>query len=201
MFKKSFFTTLLLLGSAAAQADVSVFSVLPGDFKVTYGAREASLSPMQGLSLSNSDPLLELSIVDDKGVKVLQRSVANNRHWVLGPGKDGQPVLTEAGYLSDQGKSPLKAVSFFNATGYSVIVDMFAKKGEDSLTDVKIGKNEAAGPYELGPGSFKMFVKDEGGNPIGECYSFVNAGNFYLIYRKRPILYDLESLGTILPNK
>lgn len=191
----------LLLSGSAAWADVEVFSTFPNDMTVRYSSaggesREATLTSMQAASLSSADKPLELTVLDDQGNKVFQGTAANHRYWVLSPGKNGQAALTEAG-STRPGPNPPKAVSFFNANGFPIILEMFAIKGEDNLTDVAVGANEATGPYELPEGTFQLFLKDAGGNPIGKSYSYVQAGNFYLIYRKRPTLYDLEKLGTV----
>jgi hypothetical protein len=58
----------------------------------------------------------------------------------------------------------------------------------------------ASTPLDIPSATFNINLKDEGGNPIGKSYSRVRGGHFYLIYRKRDTLYDLEMLGTI-PNK
>ena len=52
----------------------------------------------------------------------------------------------------------------------------------------------------MAPVTMKVFVKDEVGNPIGTSYTNVMHGQYYLVYRRRPTLYDLVKLGFILPK-
>jgi hypothetical protein len=194
----------VLLTSSLARADVHLFSVLAGEVQIRYGPpggtmREASLGSMQEVSLSGADPVWELTVQDEQGARLYQGSLANHRYWVLGPGKKSPAALTEVG--ATQVPHPLKAVAFYNANNYPVILEMFALKGEEALVDVQVGAHEAAGPYQLAEGTFKLYLKDEGGNPIGQSYSYVNPGRFYLVYRKRATLYDVVKLGEIPSGK
>ena len=189
---------LFLLLSAAARADISIFSVYPGDMTIRSGDRETSIGSMAGITLPTSDKL-ELTVLDDKGTQVYQGSAANNRFLVLCPGKGGQATLTEAGVLNGGEQKPQKSIGFFNATGFPIGLALFPAIGDDGIElELKLGTNELVGPYELPEGKFKINVRDEGGNPIGKSYSDVYAGKFYLIYRKRQTLYDLEKLGIVL---
>lgn len=200
MITRKSLATLLLI-SAAGRADVQVFSTFPNDMTVRYQSvsgesRQATLSSMQATSLSSPDKPLQLTVLDAQGNIVFQGQAANHRYFVLSPAKERPAALTEAG-STRPGPNPPKVVNFFNANGFPVILEMFAITGDDRLTNLTVGANEASGPSKLPEGTFRLFLKDEGGNPIGKCYSYVKTGNFYLIYRKRPTLFDLEQLGTV----
>lgn len=189
---------LFLLLSAAAQADISVFSVYPGDMTLRVGERDTSIGTMTPVTLPASDKL-EVTVLDDQGTQLYKGSAANNRFLVLCPGKNGQATLTEAGVLNAGTQQPQKSIGFFNATGFPIGLDLFPAIGDDGIElELKLATNELVGPYELPEGKFKINVRDEGGNPIGKSYSDVYAGKFYLIYRKRPTLYDLEKLGIVM---
>jgi len=189
---------LFLLLSAAARADISVFSVYPGDMTIRYGERDTNIGTMAAVTLPASDKL-EVIVLDDKGAQIYKGSVANNRFLVLCPGKNGQAILTDAGALNAGNQQPEKSIGFFNATGFPIRLDLFPAIGDDGIElELKLGSNDLVGPYELPEGKFKINVRDEGGNPIGKSYSDVYAGKFYLIYRKRQTLYDLEKLGIVM---
>lgn len=199
-------TVCCLLLTSCAYADVSLFSTLPGGATIRYGKpggemREASVGSMESTSLSISDPTFEITVQDDKDLKVYQGTATNNRYLVLGPGKNGQAAVSEAGLLNDQGRTPLKAVGFFNATGYPISVSLYALSGEETLLDVKLPAHEAAGPFELDDATYKVFLHDEGGNPIGQAYSYARPGRYFLIFRKRGTLFDLEKLGSVVSKK
>jgi hypothetical protein len=185
---------LLMVGLAAA--DTTIYSACPGEMTLKCGERELNVSSMGTATLSGS----EVTVVDDKGTQVCKGPLLNNRFYVLAPAKNGQAALLDAGASSDGGKEPLKAIGFYNCTGYPMILEMYAISTDDNLTDVKVGPNELVGPYELPTSTYKLFLKDEGGNPIGTSYNNVKPGQFYLVYRKHDNLYDVERLGTILPK-
>ena len=187
-----------LLLTVAAPADISVFSTYPGDMTIRVGERDTSIGTMAAVTLPASDKL-EVTVLDDQGVQLYKGSAANNRFLVLCPGKNGQATLTDAGALNGGNLQPQKSIGFFNATGFPIGLDLFPAIGDDGIElELKLGTNELVGPYELPEGKFKINVRDEGGNPIGKSYSDVYAGKFYLIYRKRQTLYDLEKLGIVL---
>lgn len=181
--------------AGAAWADVSLYSTLP--VTVRYEGREAGLGAMESTTLSCSDKAVEVTVVDEQGAEVFKGPLTNHRYWVLGPDRK----LREAGFTSNLGRTPLKAVGFFNATGIPITVSLFAISGEERLEDVKVGVSEVVGPYELPEATFKVFLHDEGENPIGQAYSYAKPGRFYLIYRKSGTLYELEALGSTLPSK
>lgn len=187
---------LLLLLGGLAWADASVYSACPGDMTLRCGDREVSVGSRQSVSLNGS----EITVVDDKGAQVFKGPLVNNRFYVLCPGKNGQTSLLEAGAASDDGKEPLKAIGFFNATGYGLQLAMFSISGDEELTGVDVAPNQVSGAFELPPVTYKLFIRDEGGNPIGTSYTNVKAGRFYLVYHRRDNLYDVEKLGFIMPK-
>ncbi|MFN8610436.1 MAG: hypothetical protein U0931_23055 [Vulcanimicrobiota bacterium] len=187
---------LLLLLTRLAGADVTVYSACPGEMTLKSGEREVTVNSMGSTSLGAA----EVTVLDDKGAPVGKGNLLNNRFYVLAPAKNGQAALLDAGATSDGGKEPLKAIGFFNATRIPVILEMYAVAGDENLTDVKVGPNELVGPYELPSATFKVYVKDEGSNPIGTSYNNVKPGQFYLLYHKHDTLYDVERLGTIVPK-
>lgn len=187
---------LLLLLSGLAAADVTVYSACSGDMTLKSGDREVGIGSMGTASLSSS----EVTVVDDQGAQVCKAPLTNNRYYVLAPGKNGQACLLDAGANSDGGKEPLKAIGFYNSLKFPIILELYALTTDDNLTDIKVDPGQVVGPYELPQNTYKVFVKDEGGNPIGTSYNNVLPGRFFSIYHKHDALYDVEKLGTILPK-
>lgn len=186
---------LLLLLGGLARADVTVYSGCPGEMTLKSGEREVSLGSMGTTNLSPADVI----VLNDKGQQVGKGSLQDHHFYVLAPGKNGQATVLDAGANNDGGKEPLKAIGFYNSLSFPIILEMYAVSGGDeNLTDVKVGAHEVVGPYELPSGTFKVFVKDEGMNPIGTSYNNVKPGQFYLLYHKHDALYDVERLGSIL---
>ncbi|MBS2037426.1 hypothetical protein JST97_20725 [bacterium] len=186
----------LLFLSGLARAEVTVYSACPGEMTLKCGDKDISVGSMGTTSLNAS----EVTVLNDQGTQVCKGNLQDRRFYVLAPNKNGQAALLDAGASQDGGKEPLKAIGFYNSLSYPVILEMYAISGDDNLTDVKVGPNEVVGPYELPAATFKVFVKDEGLNPLGTSYNNVKPGQFYLLYHKHDALYDVERLGTILPK-
>ena len=188
---------LFLLLAGLARADVSVYSACPGDMTLKSGDREVSVGSRQSVNLSGS----EVTVVNDQGLQVFKGPLVNNKFYVLCQGKYGKTSLLEAGSASDGGKEHSTAIGFFNALGFGLQLEMFSVSGGDEeLTGIAVGPNQVSGAFELEPFTYKLFLKDEGGNPIGTSYTNVKPGQFYLVYHRRDNLYDVEKLGVILPK-
>ena len=191
----------ILWTGAPVRADVKIYSAMAGGVKLRYSVpggqvREAEVGPMQQTTLSCSEKQLELVVQDEKGADLGKTTLVNQRYFVLGPGKDGKAALTPAGE-SEAGRSLSKSVQIFNATGYAMSVKFYPIDDEESVAEATLPANQACAPCPLPDGTFKLYLKDEGGNPMGKAYSYVKPGHFYVIFRKRGTLYDLESLGSL----
>ena len=185
----------LLLGGLAG-AEINVVSVYANDVTLRCGDKETSASSMQPVMVEGT----EMTVLDEQGKEIFKGPLSKDRFYVIGPGKNGQAVLTDAGATQAGGKEPVKACGFFNAAGYPIGLEMYAISGDETLSGVQVGANELSAPYEMDPVTMKVFVKDEVGNPIGTSYSNVKHGQYYLVYRRRPTLFDLVKLGLILPK-
>lgn len=187
---------LFLLLGGLAQAEIKVVSVYPNEVTLRCGDRDTTASSMQVTSVEGS----EMTVLDDKGTEIYKGPLSKDRFYVIAPGKDGKAVLTDAGATQTGGKQPLQSCGFFNGAGYPIGLEMYAISGEETLSGVKVGTNALSEVYEMDPVTMKAFIKDEVGNPIGTSYSNVLPGNYYLVYRRRPTLFDLVKLGQILPK-
>lgn len=185
-----------LLLAGLARADISVYSACPNDMTLKSGDREVSVGSRQSVSLTGS----EVTVVNDQGAEVFRGPLVNNKFYVLCSGKDGKASLLDAGLVNDGGKEHSKAIGFFNAVGYGIQLEMFSVSGDEELTGVAVGTNQISATFDLDPVTYKLFLKDEGGNPIGTSYTNVKPGQFYLVYHRRDNLYDVEKLGVILPK-
>jgi hypothetical protein len=192
MRNKILLTTLLL--SLGAWGDVTLVSAFPDDVKIRLGEREESLGPRQFLQCKLSEAST-VSVLDRDGKTLYQSQLVDQRFWVLHP-KGAQ----EVGLHQAPSGSPRCAVGFFNATPYTMELTLHAEKVNPDPPPISIPSMGASTPLDIPSATFNINLKDEGGNPIGKSYSRVRGGHFYLIYRKRDTLYDLEMLGTI-PNK
>ncbi|MBX3170913.1 MAG: hypothetical protein KF760_26130 [Candidatus Eremiobacteraeota bacterium] len=187
---------LFLLLGGLAQAEINVVSVYPNEVTLRCGGRDTSASSMQPVTVEGT----EITVLDEKGTQIYQGPLSKDRFYVIGPGPDGRAVLTDAGATQTGGQEPVKACGFFNGAGYPVGMEMYAISGDETLSGVKVGNNALSPLYEMPAVTMKVFVKDEIGNPIGTSYTNVKHGNYYLIYRRRPTLFDLVKLGQILPK-
>ena len=192
----------ILWTSAGARADVKVYSVMANAVKLRYSVpggqvKEAGLAPRQQTTLPCREKQLELVVLDEKGSDLVKSTVGNQRFWIVSPGKDGQAVLTAAGE-EESGRPLAKSIQIFNATGYFMSAHFFAISGDKRVADLSLPHNQACAPHPVPDATYTLYLKDEGGNPIGETYSYAKPGRFYVIFRKRGTLYDLETLGSII---
>ena len=187
---------LFLLLSSLAQAEINVVSIYPNDVTLRCGDRDTSASSMQPVTVEGT----EITVLDDKGTEIFKGPLSKDRFYVVGPGPNGQAVLTDAGATQTGGKEPVQACAFFNGAGYPIGMEMYAISGDQTLSGVRVGNNVLSELYEMPDVTMKVFVKDEIGNPIGTSYTNVKHGNIYLVYRRRPTLFDLVKLGQILPK-
>lgn len=185
----------LLLGGLAG-AEINVVSVYPNEVTLRCGDKDTTASSMQAVTVEGT----EMTVIDDQGKEIFKGPLSKDRFYVIGPGKNGQAALTDAGATQTGGKEPLKVCGFFNAAGYPIGLEMYAISGEETLSGVTVGTNELSALYDMDPVTMKVFVKDEIGNPIGTSYTNVKHGQYYLVYRRRPTLFDLVKLGLILPK-
>jgi len=178
----------LSIGSLA-YSDVKIFSLLPDDSQVRWGDKEQSLSNMQTHTLPMA---AEVTFVDNQGKTIYQGKLTDQRVYVI-----HAQGLTEAGSAVAQ---PGKNFAFFNANNYGIRLSLYEGKveDEDSLAEIAAPSLKLTSPTPPPPGEkFKVVLSDEGGNPLGTSYTPVRPGHIYLIYRKRPTLYDIEYLGTL----
>ena len=187
---------LFLLLSGLAQAEINVVSVYPNEVTLRCGDKDVSASSLQPVTVEGT----EMTVLDDKGAEIFKGPLGKDRFYVIGPGPKGQAVLTDVGATQSGGKEPVKACAFFNAAGYPIGLEMYAVSGEETLSGVTVGNNEVSALYDMDPVTMKVFVKDEIGNPIGTSYTNVKHGQYYLVYRRRPTLFDIVKLGLILPK-
>ncbi|MBN9414082.1 MAG: hypothetical protein J0I12_01530 [Candidatus Eremiobacteraeota bacterium] len=187
---------LFLLLSGLAQAEINVVSVYPNEVTLRCGDKDVTASSLQPVTVEGT----EITVLDDKGAQLYKGPLSKDRFYVVGPGPKGQAVLTDAGATQTGGKETAKVCGFFNAAGYPIGLEMYAVSGDETLSGVTVGSNELSGLYDMAPVTMKVFVKDEVGNPIGTSYTNVMHGQYYLVYRRRPTLYDLVKLGFILPK-
>jgi hypothetical protein len=172
-----------------ANADVKVFSLLPDDSQVRWGERELSLSHMQSHTLPGGT---EVNFIDPQGKTVCQAKLTDQRVYVIHP-----QGLTEAGSAV---APPGKHFAFFNANNYGIQLALYPGKDEeeDCLAEIPAPSLKLTAPALPPEGQkWKVYLRDEGGNPLGTSYTPVRPGHIYLIYRKRPSLYDIEYLGTL----
>ena len=205
-FAKNTLVMLVLAGSCAAWADVSIYSAMRSPTRLLYKDRdgkvkEVRLSPLQHTKLSCADKQkLEIVVQDDKGAEVGKGTVSDRTHWILGPGKDGQVLLVPAG--EDQAGRPLSdTVQVFNATGYTMsalLHPVSADRATKVEQQISLPRDQACASLPIPEGAYTLVLQDEGGNPMGGTYSYVKQGHFYVVYRKRANTYDVESLGSIL---
>lgn len=187
---------LFLLLSGLAQAEIHVVSVYPNEVTLRCGDRDTAASTMQAVTVEGT----EITVLDDKGAQLYKGPLAKDRFYVVGPGQNGQAVLTDAGATQTGGKEPVKACGFFNGAGYPIGMEMYAVSGDETLSGVQVSNNALSELFEMPAVTMKVFVKDEVGNPIGTSYTNVKHGNYYLVYRRRHGLFDLVKLGQILPK-
>ena len=172
-----------------AQAEVKVYSLLPDDSQLQAASREMSLGFMQSYSLPGAG---EVRVVDSQGKEIFKGTLQDQRWYVL-----HSKGVTEAGSLSG---TPGKQFAFFNANNYAIQMALYVGKDEDEepLAEIPVPAHSLCSPQLAPVGEkFKVYLRDEGGNPLGTSYTPVRPGHIYLIYRKRPTLYDIEDLGLI----
>lgn len=195
-----FLLAFLLCGSA--RAEVHLTSVVPGEVTVrTSDGRERRLSVRQQAGFPCSDSHLEVEVRDAQGRLCFQGRLADGRHWILrleGPEKVG---VVEAGFHDSISGTPQNALAIFNSTPYHVQVTLYSAKTEELLDPFEVPSMQASAPVPVGEGGFKVYLKDEGGNPIGESYSRVSGGKFFLLYRKEGSRYDVDTLGRLITPK
>lgn len=190
---------LLLLPLRLAGADVGLYSAFPTDLNLQIGGsvpQQVSLGPMQEVRLACSEAELPASLLDDQGHSLWEGKLANDQYWVLSPSPGKRAALTRAGSTLELGAKANPAIAFFNANSHAISLELYGK-GEDEPLRLTVGAYQSCPPVALEAGRFKVYLKDDGGNPIGESYSQVETGNFYLLYRRRPTLYDVTRLGSL----
>ena len=189
MLKQSFLATLLL--TAVAAADVTLVSAFPQEVSVRVGERAENLEPRQHLTVPVPAAPLEVSA---DGKTLYKAQVTDGHVWVLHP----QGAL-DAGLVQAQG-TPRSAVGFFNSLPYTIVLHLTAEKVEP-LEPIRIPSMRPSPPLDLPSEAFFIDLRDEVGNPIGSCWSVAHPGHYYLVWRKKPALYDLDLLGTMPAGK
>ena len=191
---KTLFPLFLLTSMAAA--DVTLVSAFAGDVQIRLGDREEGLGPRQSLTLTLPASSGPLTVLDGEGKTLYQASLGDNRFWVLSP-----QGAQEAGLVKPPSGSPRCAVSFFNSSPYTIVLNLSAEKIDPDPNPIRVLSMQLSPPMDIPSATFNISLQDEVGNPIGKSYSRVRGGQCFLVYRKRDTLYDLEALGTIPVTK
>ncbi len=195
MLKQSLLATLLL--TAIAAADVTLVSGCPTEVKIRLGEREESLEPRQFLTLTLPEAASPLLVSAD-GKTLYTARLTDNRFWVLTP-----QGAREAGVVNEAG-TPRVAVGFFNATPYTIVLHLTSEKATPTPDPepIQVPSMQVSRPADLPSGDpFRISLEDERGNPLGTCWSRARGGQYYLVYRKRNTLYDLDTLGGVPASK
>lgn len=197
---KFLFGLWLALG-ASARADVTLYSVCSHEIKIRTGSREDSLGSMQSLNLPCREPALEVTLMDEEAGTLFQGKLGNEGCWVVHPDKGNALACREAGRRSLSSPQTRAALGFFNSTPYNVWLTLISNTTSDSLEPLMVESLRVSQPLDVPEGTFTVYLKDEGGNPIGRSYSKVSAGRYYMLFRKHDTLYDVEALGSMPGNK
>lgn len=197
---KSLVVVWLGLG-ASVRADVTLYSVCPHEVKARAGNREETVGSMQSISLPCREPALEVTLMDEEGKTLFQGKLANEMCWVVHPDKGKTAGCREAGRRALPANQTRQALGFFNSTPYNLILSLVSNTTSDTLDPVVVESLRVSEPLDVPEGTFTVYLKDEGGNPIGRSYSKVSGGRTYVLFRKHDTLYDVEALGSLPRNK
>jgi len=161
------FLTLALVASSAF-ADLKVFNVLPGEYRVevTKPNGDIDKSALRGASPGASSASfifpqgiksVPVQIFDDAGAVAWKGTAGVNDAWVLVPDGKGVKAIF-AGTYGDRGA---RVAMLLNATGETLSVDLVGMNGLAAVRGIKPGTSFDANGVKLDPSesTFKVIAK------------------------------------------